>query len=106
VTRKKKRRDGLPKGAHRTRIEVTPDVRYFRGGGTRRGAYWNVTVDGRNVRFTKKKATAMRHAMAEARRIVRAGGFVTIRPHDRHGRFQKHAERTLPRWSDPTRSRG
>lgn len=50
------------------------------------------------------KLTALRHAQRAIRKIVASGGSVSLRIHDKDGRFQE--ERTYPRAADPKHRKG
>jgi Uncharacterized protein conserved in bacteria (DUF2188) len=83
------RRGGLPKGAHRVRIEVASML-----------GRWYVRVDGLIDQGWMTQRTAIRAAVSRARREQ----FASVRIHDRRGKFQ--SERTFPRSSDPCPPKG
>src|SRR5438309_4944299 len=91
-TKKRRPRRGLPRGAHRVRIEVVPRNEPD-------DWPWCVMKDRRLIVGTMTKVQAADEAVRLAREIVRQGGFASVRVHDRRGRLQ--SERTLPRSSDP-----
>jgi hypothetical protein len=96
MTKKRKRkaptrRHGLPKGAHRVRIEVATMLRR-----------WYVRVDGliEDGDGFRTQSAAIRAAV----RVAKGEKFASVRIHDWHGRFID--ERTFPRSSDPMPPRG
>src|SRR5947207_11876030 len=93
-TKKRRPRRGLPKGAHRVRIEVFPHV----------SGHWYVAEDSMFIGAKKLKAGALAWAIKRARAIAAAGGFASVRIHDKRGRLV--SERTYPRSSDPFPPRG